>query len=338
MTPRERVIAALNHQKADKVPCEVRCTIQMREELFRFSKSSDFISGYIEPIISRVELEEPGTWIKDGYYRDCFGVVWNRLIDRDYGVVEVYPATIENFRKYTFPSPLSDAFLDNAKRHLAVTADHLYRLARLNLSLWERAWTLVGMENLMIAMATAPDAAAEIFRRIGDYNCEVLGRVLKHLDIDGVHFGDDWGTQTNLQMSPEMWRMFIKPHLKRMYEMVRNADKFVSIHSCGRVQSLFDELIELGVNSFNPFQPEVMDTEELLRTYKGKLCFWGGISTQTLLPYETPEVVFCQTKRLIDRGRDGGLIVTPAHSIPAGTPPKNIVAMLEAMRDHAANR
>ena len=336
MIARDRVIAALMHQKADKVPCEVRCTIQMREELSQFSDSNNLIADYIDPVISRIELETAGVWIKPGFYRDCFGVVWNRTVDKDYGVVEVHPIGVENFNTYVFPSPLSDEFIENARNHFSAS-NKLYRLARLNLSLWERAWTLVGMENLMIAIAADPDAAAEIFRRIGDYNCGILGQVLRHLNIDGVHFGDDWGTQTSLQMSPEMWRTFIKPQLQRMYAMVRNAGKYVSIHSCGKVQCLFDELVELGVNSFNPFQPEVMDTEALLKTYKSKLCFWGGISTQSLLPYGTPETIYFETKRLIDMGRDGGLIVTPAHSIPAGTPPKNIVAMLEAMRDHCKN-
>ena len=79
------------------------------------------------------------------------------------------------------------------------------------------------------------------------------------VDFDAVYFGDDWGSQRGLQMSPAMWRRLIRPALKRMYGAVKEAGKFVMIHSCGDVDELFDELVEIGLDCFNPFQPEVMD-------------------------------------------------------------------------------
>ena len=73
-----------------------------------------------------------------------------------------------------------------------------------------------------------------------------------------------------------------------MYGAVREAGKFVFIHSCGDVDELFDDLVEIGVNCFNPFQPEVMDVHALMRAYRGRLSFHGGLSTQRTLPYGTP--------------------------------------------------
>ena len=102
-------------------------------------------------------------------------------------------------------------------------------------------------------------------------------------DIDAVYFGDDWGQQRGLQMGPKLWREFIYPVLKRMYAAVHAGGKYVFIHSCGDVDELFDDLIAIGVNCFNPFQPEVMDVAALLPQYRGRLAFHGGLSTQRTL-------------------------------------------------------
>ena len=106
-------------------------------------------------------------------------------------------------------------------------------------------------------------------------------------DIDAVYFGDDWGQQRGLQMGPSTWRTFILPQLRRMYATVRRAGKLVMIHSCGDVDELFDDLVDAGVNCFNPFQPEVMDIWQLLPAYRGRLAFHGGLSTQRTLPFGT---------------------------------------------------
>ena len=90
-------------------------------------------------------------------------------------------------------------------------------------------------------------------------------------DIDGVKFGDDWGQQNGLIFGGRLWRRFIKPRLARMYGMVKRAGKAVMIHSCGRVQELFPDLIELGLDVFNPFQPEVMDPYEMKRQFGREL-------------------------------------------------------------------
>ena len=93
-----------------------------------------------------------------------------------------------------------------------------------------------------------------------------------------------WGQQQGLQMGPKLWREFIYPQLKRMYGAVRDAGKYVFIHSCGDVDELFDDLISAGLNCFNPFQPEVMNVEQLLANYRGRLVFHGGVSTQKNAP------------------------------------------------------
>jgi uroporphyrinogen decarboxylase len=115
-------------------------------------------------------------------------------------------------------------------------------------------------------------------------------------------------------------------------QVVIDALKFRGMHSCGRVDSLFDDLVEIGLNLFNPFQPEVMDTFALIKKYRGRLAFHGGMSVQKVLPFGTVREVRDMTRRLIDAGAEGGYIFSPSHAVPRDVPPENLVAMVEVLK------
>jgi uroporphyrinogen decarboxylase len=132
-------------------------------------------------------------------------------------------------------------------------------------------------------------------------------------------------------MGPRLWQTFILPVLRRTYAEVRKAGKFVWIHSCGDVDELFPDLIDAGVNCFNPFQPEVMDVFALLQQYRGRLAFHGGLSTQKTLPYGTVEDVQNETRRLIAAGMRGGYVFAPAHAVEGDVPLENMLAFIEIM-------
>jgi len=171
----------------------------------------------------------------------------------------------------------------------------------------------------------------DLLNAIADYNIAQVHEALKY-DIDAVYFGDDWGMQHGLQMGPHLWHRYIYPVLKRMYGVVRQAGKFVMIHSCGDVDELFDDLIAIGVNCFNPFQPEVMDVEALMHRYRGRLAFHGGLSTQRTLPHGSVEEVRQETRRLLALGRDGGYIFAPAHDVEGDVPLENMFAFIEIVQ------
>ena len=117
-----------------------------------------------------------------------------------------------------------------------------------------------------------------------------------------------------------------------MYGAVREAGRYVMIHSCGDVDELFDDLIEIGVNCFNPFQPEVMDVTLLIQRYRGRLAFHGGLSTQRTLPYGSSDDVRGETEYLLELGGDGGYIFAPAHDVEGDVPLENMLAFVETVQ------
>jgi len=264
-------------------------------------------------------------------YRDFFGVMWDRTVDKDIGNVEGHVLPEPTLKGYKFPDPLDKRFFEEIPAKIKKYPDR-FRVFYLGFSLFERAWTMRGMENLMFDFVDHPDFVHELFEAIADYNIAQVTEALKY-DIDAVYFGDDWGQQHGLIMGKPYWEEYIKPQLKRMYGHVRSAGKFQMIHSCGDVDELFDDLVDLGLNCFNPFQPEVMDTEALLKKYRGRLAFHGGLSTQKILPYGSEQVVRNEVHRLLSLGREGSYIFAPAHAVESDVPKVNILAFLDVIRN-----
>jgi uroporphyrinogen decarboxylase len=266
-------------------------------------------------------------------FRDVFGVVWDRRVDKDIGIPVGTVLPEPDLRNLVLPDPHDPRFFSAIQSEIDSKPD-LFRVFQIGFSLFERGWTLRGMENLLMDFCLNPDFVKELFAMIADYNIRQIHKALEY-DIDAVYFGDDWGQQQGLIMGYQAWKEFIYPQLVRMYDIVRDSGRYVMIHSCGDVDELFPDLIEAGVSCFNPFQPEVMDIYALHRQYRGKLAFHGGLSIQKTLPFGTVKEVVAETSLLIKAGREGGLILSPSHSVESDTPFENILAFVQAAQNQA---
>jgi uroporphyrinogen decarboxylase len=262
--------------------------------------------------------------------QDTFGVVWDRSVDKDIGVVRGQVLAQPTLRGYHFPDPLAPHVFAEVPGKLETYADR-YRMFGIGFSLYERAWTLRGLQTLLMDFYDHPHFVHELLNSIADYNIAQIKEILKY-DIDAVRFGDDWGQQRGLQMGPKLWHEFIYPVLKRMYGVVVEAGKKVFIHSCGDVDELFDDLVAIGLNCFNPLQPEVMDVSALIPRYRGRLAFYGGLSTQRTLPYGSVEDIRCETQKLLKLGKAGGYIFSPAHDVPKDVSLENMLAFIDLVQ------
>jgi uroporphyrinogen decarboxylase len=335
---------AVLHQQPDIVPWTLGLTrsalaalAQLYDEphLVEESYFDDWVGNHIanvEPASASLfhglqEEVEPGLW------RDGWGVVWD--VRGLYGEGEwgrpmncVLPQpTLAGFRLPDPPAPQAYAHYPAAIRakqdcFIIGSEGHLFELA----------WALRGIEDFLVDMVQNPGFVDELFDAITEHYLAMIDESARY-PIDAFAFGEDWGAERGLIMGPALWRRFIKPRMARMFARVKQAGKLTWMHSDGDITAILPDLIEIGLDIYNPFQPDVMDVYAIKKQCGDRLCFHGGVSIQELLPHGTPEQVRAEAQRLIrEVGAGGGYILAPSHAVLGDTPVENIVALIEVVR------
>lgn len=334
MTRRETVINVLNHRQTDIVPYFAEFTQEAHDRIASYLNDENFDDKW-GLYLKYMQYWGWPTEIKDrrGYFKDDFGVVWNRSgVDKDIGVVDEYLIKdIENY-SYTFPT-IDEKRIRKEYDDMIKKREDEFLIAGFGFTVFERAWSLIGMENVLMYMIISEVRLENIFERICEYNIKLINIALEYDEIDGIYFGDDWGQQRGLIMGPKYWKKFIKPCIKKMYDTVKSKGKYIVQHSCGDVQDVFPDLIELGLDCYQTFQPEIYDIKKIKKEYGNDLSFWGGVSTQQLLVDSSVDKVKSETKRIMEiMSKGGGYIAAPTHAVTHDIPPENIVAMMDVFR------
>lgn len=329
MNKREVVKEILENKQPPYVPWSFCFSREVIDKLTFYLGVSDleyFLQNHIIKMGNEIGFFED---LGNHHYKDEFGVVWDRRVEKKTGKVRKHVLMEPSLKSYEFPDPHQPVYFKNIPEKTSCYED-CFRLYCLEFSLFERAWSLRGFETLMMDMVLNPGFVNELLNAIADFNIARIKEALKY-DIDAVFFCDDWGQQRGLLMGYRHWKEFIYPVLKRMFQVVGKAGKYVFIHSCGDVTEVFDDLINIGLNCFHPLQPEVMDIEKVYQTYRGKLSFWGGLSTQKTLLFGSEDEVRVETKRLLEMGSKGNYIFSPSDELRGNIPLENILIIMESL-------
>lgn len=334
MNRKERMRRALQHEPVDRIPTQINYTAGMGEKMAaHFAVPVAELPAFLGNHMIRVDTSHPGTLSEDGKVNfDWWGVGFDTQEEGYFAAVSPLKDN-PDLDNYLWPDPMAPKLLVDAEHTIKTKGSDYFITPNFGFALFERAWTLRGFEQFFMDMATDPEFTNELLDRITDIQLQLIHRYLD-LGVDGGYFGDDYGAQKNLLFSPRMWRKYIKPRLARLFEPFQERGLPILMHSDGQIQKILPELVEIGLTTLNPVQPEVLDHDWLVENFQGQLAFYGGVSTQTVLPYGTPDEVKTAVSTAISTlaPNNTGLLIAPSHRMMTDIPMANVAAMLDAFK------
>lgn len=307
MTKREIVKAAIAHQETGKTPYCIDFTPAAAQIIRPYFEGPDLLEA-----IGNYVYETACPWwdwfeVPESYYRD-------------FDAPDYLPKTIGTGSYTGFREELQ-RIRESSGRYILVM---IYG------SHFEKAYFARGIENYLADLAGEREYAKKLLDTIIRKNMVMLENIVSIPEIDGILLGSDWGSQQSLLMDPKVWRELIAPGEKMEYDLIKQGGKDVWIHSCGNIEQVIPDLIEMGVDVLNPIQPEAMDIYGLKSRFGDRMTFWGGISTQLTLPYGTPDEVKREVEKVVTAMRKGGgYISAPAQLIQEDVPVENMLALIE---------
>ncbi len=287
MSPKDRVHRAIEFGSPDRVPiCYFNRDIE---------RSDVLATGFGPPTGFRPS--EPGA--------TEWGFIWHKL-DETMGQPREAPlADTGSFDAYVPPDPLAPGRLNHLPQFIADGRDR-FLVFGLGITGFDQATFLRGMEQLLVDLYTDRAAADRVLDLVFGFENSMIEQV-RDADLDCVKFGDDWGTQRGLMISPEKWREVFKPRYAEQFEMIHRAGKKVWFHSCGNVYSIIGDMIDIGVDVLEFLQPDVMGIDNLARDFGGKVCFCCSVDHQRVAISGGRQAIFDYAGELIDKlGSYGG--------------------------------
>lgn len=334
MTHKERLRRALQHQPVDRLPTQINLTATMVKKLAaHFGISSHELPVHLGNYLVRLSISYPERCSAGGYSLYDWWGAGHATSEEGYYINDSPLSDNKDLDAFAWPDPYSPDLLDGSKQIMQKYGNEYFVVPNFGWALFERAWSLRGFEQFFMDMALDAGFVEALLDRIVEIQLVLIHRFLE-MGVDGGYFGDDYGAQKGLLFSPRMWRNLIKPRLQRMFAPFLERGLPVLLHSDGQIQQILPDLVEIGLTTLNPVQPEVLDHHWLRDHFGDKLSFYGGISTQTILPQGTPEQVKAAVtecvRTLAPEGT--GLLIAPSHSLMSDVPIANVEALLNAFR------
>jgi uroporphyrinogen decarboxylase len=243
--------------------------------------------------------------------------------------------TADDVMAFDWPDVDADERFDGVAEEIRRFHERGYAVTgELYLTIFETAWLLRGMQNLVMDFYGNEDIAHAICETLAEIRIRQAAKYAE-IGVDVLRLGDDVATQHGPMMGLDLYRKFLKDRTRRIITAAKkvNPDLLVFMHCDGAVSEFIPEYIEIGVDILNPVQPECNDLTEIGRRYGDRISFWGGIGTQTTMPYGTREEVARKVKEVHGQlGRSGGLLIAPSHILEPEVPWENVLAFVDAVR------
>ncbi len=311
MTGRERVKACLAFARPDRSPRDLWSLPYVK--LFQKDELDTVAREY--PVDMATAWTTPD-WLADvsrrigkaGAYADEWGSVWN--VGEPGVIGEVKQPALADWSALAGFRPPWKLVRKRDFSHANSTCGEsdLFMLSETTARPFERLQFLRGTENLFVDIAYGTAELRTLLEMVHEFYIEDIEGWCR-TSVDGVFFMDDWGSARALLINPATWREMFKPLYKDYCETIHAAGKLAFFHTDGNIEAILGDLVEVGVDAVNS-QLFAMDIEELARTHKGKVTFWGEIDRQHVLPFGTSEEVrdaVMRVRRALDDG-SGGVI------------------------------
>lgn len=379
MNPRERVLASLDHREPDRIPIDLGSTVISSIHKKAYIDLKAYLGIPLEeihmcdivqqvPCVEETLLERFGVdlrmihlppavvpdaiFFEEGEYHafiDRWGSKLYMPVDKglyfDWVDFPIKEPTMEALDNYDWPAtdpPEVNLQLREQAKDMYESTDYaLAGSAIFGGGIFEQGARVMGMENFLMSLITAPSFADRLMGTITDIYIESCNNYLDHVGeyLHVFAYGDDVNSQQNWMISPEIFKKMIKPNWRRLADAIRKkTDAKLFFHGCGAVYDLIPHLIDIGFDIVNPVQVSAagMDTKRLKATYGNDIVFWGGgVDTQWVLPFGSEAEVRDEVKRRIDDlAPGGGFVFAAVHNIQAFVPPENIVAAFETAMEY----
>jgi uroporphyrinogen decarboxylase len=341
---------SIEYKDIDRVPLLYRADDVVNKkimEAYRLKDYSEIIRRYDSDAISVPVIRSSkyyGETYEDGTYSDFYG---NRMKHVKYGDVTSYAVvksvledahSIDDIEKVRWPGSDYVDIEESVKRAQDAHSSGLAVYGGMWASLFTTSRSIMGEENFLISLIEQPEVVSALIERLSEFYMSVneayFQACRKYIDI--FYFGSDFGTQTSMFISPDMFRQFFKPSFKRIIDHARGFGLKVMYHTCGAISDIIPDLIDCGVDILDPVQVSASNMEPslLAQKFKNKICFHGGISTQTTLPFGKPEDVQAEVTRAIEALGPLGYIAAPDQDMIGDIPVENIEMMFKTIREY----
>lgn len=315
----------------------------------------DRIGGAEKSDVCRIFVLPPKDKRKPGVYSvskkvrpvageyDEWGCLWESddATGSDMGQVANVPIEDwDDFDSFEFPDPKAEGRFDGLEEALdEAKRKGLYVQLNSPQCIFERMHFLRGFEDTLMDCIAEPENIERLAEKLADYQIGIIEEAYR-LGKGRIHCydtTDDWGTQQNLMMSPDIFREIFKPQYKRVFDKAHECGMDIRLHTDGKVNDIIEDFIELGVNILNIHQPRLVGIDEVSKIARGRICFEAAVDIQSTLPTGDKALIEQEVKELVEKWAtpEGGLIGVEYGYLKAiGTTKESMLYALECFEKY----